>query len=260
MFPVLVIKGSPIWPVLFLLTKIMWVININISALFNLLSLQTDGTLTASSQEQTATDVAKPAGANFALLLAELLVAQEQAALDGGTNQGTDSEAWLANLNSLAAVSAAPAAQVAAKPSINQVAANFQASKDNYSQGYDQLISDTAGRYGIDPTLVKAVVKAESDFNPNATSPVGARGLMQLMPSTGAAMGAGNLYDPAQNIEAGVKYLKQLLDHYQGNEQLAVAAYNAGPGAVDAHGGVPPYQETRQYVANVLAYRNSYLG
>ncbi len=122
---------------------------------------------------------------------------------------------------------------------------------------FSALINQAAKKYNVNPALVKAVVQAESNFNPAAVSSVGALGLMQLMPATAAGLGVTNALDPAQNIEGGVKFLSQLLTHYNGNVRLAVAAYNAGPGAVDSYNGVPPYQETQTYVNRVLGYYNS---
>jgi soluble lytic murein transglycosylase-like protein len=119
------------------------------------------------------------------------------------------------------------------------------------STQYDSLITEHASTHGIRADLVKAVIQAESAFNPMARSVKGAMGLMQLMPATAIAYGVSNAYDPAENIRAGVAYLRGLLDRYSQNEELALAAYNAGPTAVEKYGAVPPYRETRTYVAKI---------
>lgn len=117
---------------------------------------------------------------------------------------------------------------------------------------YDGLIEEHAAIHNVSADLVRAVIQAESAFNPAARSAKGAMGLMQLMPATAADLGVTRPYDPADNIRGGVAYLKWLLDRYDGDEELALAAYNAGPGAVQKYGGtIPPYRETREYVTRV---------
>ncbi|MCH7381979.1 MULTISPECIES: lytic transglycosylase domain-containing protein [Acinetobacter] len=124
---------------------------------------------------------------------------------------------------------------------------------------FDPLIRQAAQQHGVSEGLIKAVMHTESGFNINARSPVGAQGLMQLMPATARRFNVNNAYDPQQNIFAGAKYLSWLLKRFNGNTQLAIAAYNAGEGNVDKYGGIPPFRETQDYVRRVTSrYQNLY--
>jgi soluble lytic murein transglycosylase-like protein len=122
----------------------------------------------------------------------------------------------------------------------------------------DALVNQNSSTWQVDPSLVKAIIANESGFDANATSKVGAQGLMQLMPATALSVGVRNSYDPAQNVAGGTRYLKGLLDRFNGDMRLAVAAYNAGPGAVEKYGDVPPYAETQNYVQRVLQSHERY--
>jgi len=123
---------------------------------------------------------------------------------------------------------------------------------------FDPIINTLSSEYGVDKSLVKAVIHAESGYNPNALSPKGASGLMQLMPGTARDLKVGNAFDPRDNIRGGVRYLRFLLDTFRGDVSLALAAYNAGLAKVSKYGGIPPYEETRNYVSRVLSYQKSY--
>jgi soluble lytic murein transglycosylase-like protein len=132
------------------------------------------------------------------------------------------------------------------------------ASVGSGDSSYDSLMDASASKYGIDPAVLKGLVKQESGFNPNAGSSAGAQGLTQLMPATAASLGVTDVHDPAQSIDGGAHYLRMQLDRFGGDYTKALAAYNAGPGAVQRYGGVPPYAETRNYVTNVLSFANQY--
>jgi soluble lytic murein transglycosylase len=125
--------------------------------------------------------------------------------------------------------------------------------------GYDGLIGLTAREHRVQPALVKAVIAAESNFDPGAVSRKGARGLMQLMPETAQELGVDDSFEPSDNVRGGTRYLRSMLDRY-GDLSRAIAAYNAGPTAVDRHGGIPPYPETQDYVNRVLTYYRAYHG
>jgi soluble lytic murein transglycosylase-like protein len=119
---------------------------------------------------------------------------------------------------------------------------------------FQNRIAAAAAKYGLDPALLAAVVKQESNFNPNAKSGSGAKGLTQLMDTTARRLGVTDPFDPAQSLDGGAKFLSGLMKQFHGDQSLALAAYNAGPGAVQKYGGIPPYQETQRYVPKVLGY------
>ena len=127
------------------------------------------------------------------------------------------------------------------------------------SSQFDGLIKEIAYRYDVKPALVKAVIKAESGFDPDAVSKKGAQGLMQLMPDTSNDLEVYDPFRPGDNINGGVKFLKKLMERFNNNLHLTLAAYNAGPEAVAKYDGIPPYEETRHYVKKVLVYYNRYL-
>lgn len=137
--------------------------------------------------------------------------------------------------------------------------AAVSASGSRNKNAYDALIADAANRHQIDPALMKAIMHTESGFNANARSPVGAQGLMQLMPATARRFGVSNAWDPAQNIEGSAKYIRWLLTRFNGRVEHVLAGYNAGEGNVDKYGGIPPFRETQDYVRRVLSrYNNLY--
>jgi soluble lytic murein transglycosylase-like protein len=137
-------------------------------------------------------------------------------------------------------------------PGAPQFRATRPAARVNVRERFEPLVQEHSARQSLRPDLVRAVIQVESGFNPDARSPKGAMGLMQLMPATARDLGVRNAYDPGENIRGGTTYLRQLLDRFDGNEELALAAYNAGPNAVDRYGRrIPPYRETRDYVRKI---------
>ena len=128
----------------------------------------------------------------------------------------------------------------------------------DYIKDYEGIIAQASQRFKVEPSLIKAVIKAESDFNHRAVSQKGAQGLMQLMPGTADAMRVDNPFNPEENIFGGTRYLSLMLSRFSNDKRLALAAYNAGPEKVESHRGVPPYAETRSFVDKVLQYYSQY--
>ncbi|MEK6792083.1 MAG: lytic transglycosylase domain-containing protein [Deltaproteobacteria bacterium] len=136
---------------------------------------------------------------------------------------------------------------------------SFRRSLKTYNRkGFEEMIEAAAQRHGVDPSLAKAVVKAESDYNANAVSVDGAKGLMQLMPETARLAGVKDIHDPVENVEGGMRHLSRLIKMFATDVRLAIAAYNAGEKAVLKYAGIPPYAETREYVRRVMHYQKIY--
>ena len=180
------------------------------------------------------------------------------AAAAPGGNGGQDFASQLTAATT-AALPAASVATTAAAPAVTMAAPSTPSALPP-GVPYGAEITAAAQRNGVDPALLAGLVRQESNFDPTAGYPAGARGLTQLMPGTAAALGVTDVTDPQQSLEGGAKYLKQQLDAFGGDITKALAAYNAGPGAVQRYGGVPPYAETQSYVQRVQAFAAAYRG
>jgi soluble lytic murein transglycosylase-like protein len=174
--------------------------------------------------------------------------------------QGTPAQPAGSFASTLAAAQQVPGQQVPGHQTSSISVSAASGATPGGSTDFESEINAAATSNGIDPALLKGLVQQESGFDPNARSGAGAIGLTQLMPSTAAALGVTDPTDPAQSLQGGARYLREQLDRFGGDERLALAAYNAGPGAVAKYGGVPPYAETQGYVNKVLANAASYRG
>jgi soluble lytic murein transglycosylase-like protein len=180
-------------------------------------------------------------------------IEQMMSASSTGGTQAPPPQGFKAQLDQASA--AMPATASSAAPAPAPAGGNLGSGSPSQ---FDGAIQAAASRNGIDPALLKGLIRAESNFNPRAGSPAGAQGLTQLMPGTARTLGVSDPYDPVQSIEGGAKYLREQLQQFGGDVQKALAAYNAGPGAVQKFGGVPPYPETQAYVKRVLQYAEGY--
>ena len=180
----------------------------------------------------------------------QALIEQAQASASGASTTGgtaASGEGSFASALQSATIATAPATTTA-----------LQSSTGSSTTQYDATIEQAALRNGVDPAVLHGLIQQESGFDPNAQSSAGATGLTQLMPGTASSLGVANPLDPVESIEGGARYLAQLTKEFGGNTTDALAAYNAGPGAVKQYGGVPPYAETQSYVSKVLGFAETY--
>ncbi|MHB1682733.1 MAG: lytic transglycosylase domain-containing protein [Bacilli bacterium] len=200
------------------------------------------GGLTSSSTQDTAV--------LMAMLTAQLTGGASASSGAAASSSAVASSGSLTASAAAAAVSALNASAIGNGTTVN---GGPFVQNGNFAQTLLPLIDKLAPQYGLSPSLVAAVIQQESGFQPNATSSSGAMGLMQLMPATASMLGVANPYDPLANMQGGMKYLSGLLTHYHGNLALALAAYNAGPAAVAQYGGIPPFAQTQNYVADIMS-------
>lgn len=211
-----------------------------------------------SAQAVTGTATGTPAG-ELAVVqrvqqLQAMIEATQQVA-SGGVAAPTSATTQTSGTDFASALQAATSADssgVASEPAVQSTAGSGESSE------YESLIGQAAARNGVDPAVLHGLIQQESAFDPSATSGAGAAGLTQLMPGTASSLGVANPLNPAESIEGGARYLSQMMGRFGGSTTDALAAYNAGPGAVQQYGGVPPYAETQSYVTKVLGYAEAY--
>lgn len=208
--------------------------------------------------EPTAAGAAPTAPLGPQAAAARVAELQQLIAQAGRCGAGSNGGASFADALAGASAPVASASAFGASGAYGVAGANVTATPGAGAGQFDGLVTAAAQRYGVDPALLHGLIQQESGFDPNAGSPAGAQGLCQLMPGTAASLGVTDPFDPAQSIDGGARYLRRQLDAFGGDVAKALAAYNAGPGAVTRYGGVPPYAETQAYVQKVMANADAY--
>ena len=215
---------------------------------------------TGDSSQSNNSSTVNSTGADFGQVLDDAKKAEAAVAIDkliAQSNGGSVDMSLVQRLFDQNGINIELCSNTAVNNTAASASVKLEASGLSCSAQLDAIFDEAASKYGVDAKFLKAIAKCESDFSPECTSSSGAIGIMQLMPQTAASLGVTNAYDPYQNIMGGARYISEKLAQYNGDKSLALAAYNAGSGNVAKYGGIPPFKETQNYVAKVMAYYNS---
>ena len=215
---------------------------------------------TGDSSQSNNSSTVNSTGADFGQVLDDAKKAEAAVAIDrliAQNNGGSVDMSLVQRLFDQNGINIELCSNTAVNNPAASASVKLEASGLSCSAQLDAIFDEAASKYGVDAKFLKAIAKCESDFSTECTSRSGAMGIMQLMPQTAASLGVTNAYDPYQNIMGGARYISEKLAQYNGDKSLALAAYNAGSGNVAKYGGIPPFKETQNYVAKVMAYYNS---
>lgn len=215
---------------------------------------------TGDSSQSNNSSTVNSTGADFGQVLDDAKKAEAAVAIDkliAQSNGGSVDMSLVQRLFDQNGINIELCSNTAVNNTAASASVKLEASGLSCSAQLDAIFDEAASKYGVDAKFLKAIAKCESDFSTECTSRSGAMGIMQLMPQTAASLGVTNAYDPYQNIMGGARYISEKLAQYNGDKSLALAAYNAGSGNVAKYGGIPPFKETQNYVAKVMAYYNS---
>lgn len=215
---------------------------------------------TGDSSQSNNSSTVNSTGADFGQVLDDAKKAEAAVAIDrliAQNNGGSVDMSLVQRLFDQNGINIELCSNTAVNNTAASASVKLEASGLSCSAQLDAIFDEASSKYGVDAKFLKAIAKCESDFSTECTSRSGAMGIMQLMPQTAASLGVTNAYDPYQNIMGGARYISEKLAQYNGDKSLALAAYNAGSGNVAKYGGIPPFKETQNYVAKVMAYYNS---